>query len=53
MIEYQRSKQGEDEIVVRHVYIERRMTPLNIWLQEGRTSRWITASSNTATPSRN
>jgi len=35
MIEYQRSKQGEDEIVVRHVYIERRMTPLNIWLQEG------------------
>ena len=35
MIEYQRSKAGEDEIVVRHVYIERRMTPLNIWLHEG------------------
>ncbi|WP_019450289.1 bifunctional isocitrate dehydrogenase kinase/phosphatase [Cupriavidus sp. BIS7] len=35
MLEYQRSKDGEDEIVVRHVYIERRMTPLNIWLHEG------------------
>ncbi|QEZ45332.1 bifunctional isocitrate dehydrogenase kinase/phosphatase [Cupriavidus oxalaticus] len=35
MIEYQRGKQGEEEIVVRHVYIERRMTPLNIYLQEG------------------
>jgi len=35
MIEYQRGKDGGEEIVVRHVYIERRMTPLNIWLQEG------------------
>jgi len=35
MVEYQRSKDGQDEIVVRHVYIERRMTPLNIWLHEG------------------
>ncbi|QOT76725.1 bifunctional isocitrate dehydrogenase kinase/phosphatase [Cupriavidus basilensis] len=35
MIEYQRAKDGGEEIVVRHVYIERRMTPLNIWLQEG------------------
>jgi len=35
MLEYQRSKDGEDEIVVRHLYIERRMTPLNIWLHEG------------------
>ncbi|MEM5430688.1 bifunctional isocitrate dehydrogenase kinase/phosphatase [Cupriavidus oxalaticus] len=35
MIEYQRGKQGGEEIVVRHVYIERRMTPLNIYLQEG------------------
>nr|WP_315593411.1 bifunctional isocitrate dehydrogenase kinase/phosphatase [uncultured Cupriavidus sp.] len=35
MVEYQRGKDGMDEIVVRHVYIERRMTPLNIWLQEG------------------
>lgn len=35
MIEYQRGKDGGEEIVVRHVYIERRMTPLNIYLQEG------------------
>ena len=35
MIEYQRAKDGGEEIVVRHVYIERRMTPLNIYLQEG------------------
>ncbi|WP_066734891.1 bifunctional isocitrate dehydrogenase kinase/phosphatase [Cupriavidus sp. D384] len=35
MLEYQRSSDGSDEIVVRHLYIERRMTPLNIWLQEG------------------
>lgn len=35
MIEYQRARDGTDEIVVRHVYIERRMTPLNIYLQEG------------------
>lgn len=35
MIEYQRDKHGGEEIVVRHVYIERRMTPLNIYLQEG------------------
>lgn len=35
MIEYQRAQDGGDEIVVRHLYIERRMTPLNIWLQEG------------------
>ncbi|MGO4307650.1 bifunctional isocitrate dehydrogenase kinase/phosphatase [Cupriavidus sp. RAF12] len=35
MIEYQRGKDGGEEIVVRHVYIERRMTPLNLWLQEG------------------
>ncbi|RDK09825.1 bifunctional isocitrate dehydrogenase kinase/phosphatase [Cupriavidus lacunae] len=35
MIEYQRGKQGGEEIVVRHVYIERRMTPLNIYLTEG------------------
>ncbi len=35
MIEYQRSHRGDDEIVVKHLYIERRMTPLNIWLQEG------------------
>lgn len=35
MIEYQRARDGTEEIVVRHVYIERRMTPLNIWLQEG------------------
>ncbi|WP_423195155.1 MULTISPECIES: bifunctional isocitrate dehydrogenase kinase/phosphatase [unclassified Cupriavidus] len=35
MIEYQRARGGEEEIVVRHVYIERRMTPLNLWLQEG------------------
>jgi isocitrate dehydrogenase kinase/phosphatase len=35
MVEYQRSPEGEDEIVIRHVYIERRMTPLNIWLHEG------------------
>ncbi|MGY2490503.1 bifunctional isocitrate dehydrogenase kinase/phosphatase [Cupriavidus sp. CP313] len=35
MIEYQRGKHGGEEIVVRHVYIERRMTPLNIYLQEG------------------
>ena len=35
MIEYQRGKDGGEEIVVRHVYIELRMTPLNIWLQEG------------------
>ncbi|MBC6371149.1 bifunctional isocitrate dehydrogenase kinase/phosphatase, partial [Lactobacillus kullabergensis] len=35
MVEYQRSEDGSEEIVIRHVYIERRMTPLNIWLQEG------------------
>ena len=35
MVEYQRGRDGIDEIVVRHVYIERRMTPLNIWLHEG------------------
>ncbi|RZT38561.1 bifunctional isocitrate dehydrogenase kinase/phosphatase [Cupriavidus agavae] len=35
MVEYQRAKDGSEEIVVRHLYIERRMTPLNIWLQEG------------------
>lgn len=35
MIEYQRARDGGEEIVVRHLYIERRMTPLNIWLQEG------------------
>lgn len=35
MIEYQRGKDGGEEIVVRHVYIERRMTPLNIYLTEG------------------
>lgn len=35
MLEYQRSSDGSDEVVVRHLYIERRMTPLNIWLQEG------------------
>lgn len=35
MLEYQRGKDGVEEIVVRHVYIERRMTPLNIWLHEG------------------
>ncbi|WP_137923601.1 bifunctional isocitrate dehydrogenase kinase/phosphatase [Cupriavidus sp. 2SB] len=35
MLEYQRAKDGTDEIVVRHVYIERRMTPLNIWLKDG------------------
>ncbi len=35
MIEYQRAKDGTEEIVVRHLYIERRMTPLNIYLQEG------------------
>ena len=34
MVEYQRAKDG-GEIVVRHLYIERRMTPLNLWLQEG------------------
>lgn len=35
MVEYQRGRLGEDEIVVKHLYIERRMVPLNIWLQEG------------------
>lgn len=35
MLEYQRSKDGSEELVVRHLYIERRMTPLNIWLHEG------------------
>ena len=35
MLEYQRSSDGSDEVVVLHLYIERRMTPLNIWLQEG------------------
>ncbi len=35
MVEYQRAKDGGEEIVVRHLYIERRMTPLNLWLQEG------------------
>ncbi|MGL6156839.1 MAG: isocitrate dehydrogenase kinase/phosphatase-domain containing protein, partial [Ralstonia mannitolilytica] len=35
MVEYQRAADGSEEIVIRHVYIERRMTPLNIWLQEG------------------
>ena len=35
MVEYQRSDDGGEEIVIRHVYIERRMTPLNIWLHEG------------------
>ncbi|GJG96086.1 bifunctional isocitrate dehydrogenase kinase/phosphatase [Cupriavidus pauculus] len=35
MLEYQRGSDGADEIVVRHLYIERRMTPLNIWLQDG------------------
>ena len=27
-------EEEEDQIIVRHVYIERRMTPLNIWLTE-------------------
>lgn len=35
MIEYQRARDGTEEIVVRHLYIERRMTPLNLYLQEG------------------
>lgn len=35
MLEYQRGADGSDEVVVRHLYIERRMTPLNLWLQEG------------------
>lgn len=35
MIEYQRARDGGEEVVLRHVYIERRMTPLNLWLQEG------------------
>ncbi|MGM3275132.1 bifunctional isocitrate dehydrogenase kinase/phosphatase [Ralstonia sp. 24A2] len=35
MVEYQRAEDGSEEIVIRHVYIERRMTPLNIWLHEG------------------
>jgi isocitrate dehydrogenase kinase/phosphatase len=26
---------GKEELVIQHLYIERRMTPLNIWLQEG------------------
>ena len=35
MLEYQCGADGSDEVVVRHLYIERRMTPLNLWLQEG------------------
>jgi len=35
MIEYQRGRNGDDEIVVKHLYIERRMIPLNIVLTEG------------------
>lgn len=27
-------EEEEDQIIIRHVYIERRMTPLNIWLSE-------------------
>jgi len=26
---------NQDELVIKHVYIERRMTPLNLWLQHG------------------
>lgn len=59
-----RDGNGEMEVVLKHVYIERRMIPLNIYLQEAfdqlehpehahrRASSWSTRSSSTAMPSR-
>lgn len=56
-----RDGDGQTEVIIKHLYIERRMIPLNIYLQEAlipasptraRASRWSTASSNTAMPSR-
>jgi hypothetical protein len=46
-----------EQLIIKHLYIERRMVPLNIWLgtpkRKTTKSSWNMASSNTATPSRN
>jgi isocitrate dehydrogenase kinase/phosphatase len=55
-----RDEDGQTEVIIKHLYIERRMIPLNIYLHEAprapmtrtRASRSSAASSNTATPSR-
>lgn len=38
MVEFGRNLDGEEELVIRHLYIERRMVPLNILLQTGSDS---------------
>jgi isocitrate dehydrogenase kinase/phosphatase len=56
-----RDGDGHEEVIIKHLYIERRMIPLNIYLQEAfdagpdderATSRSSTRWWNTATPSR-
>jgi isocitrate dehydrogenase kinase/phosphatase len=56
-----RDGDGQTEVIIKHVYIERRMIPLNIYLQEAFDAgmhepapgtRSSAPSSNTATPSR-
>src|SRR3954462_6672137 len=51
-----RDGDGHEEVVIRHLYIERRMIPLNIYLQEafdaGAQEQVERASTRTATPSR-
>jgi hypothetical protein len=57
-----RDGDGQTEVIIKHVYIERRMIPLNIYLQEAfdaaghpnapRASRSSAPWSSTATPSR-
>jgi len=34
-LEFGKDIDGQDELVIKHLYIERRMTPLNIYLQNG------------------
>lgn len=38
LLEFSTNPNGESELIIKHLYIERRMTPLNIRLQEGSPS---------------
>jgi isocitrate dehydrogenase kinase/phosphatase len=38
LLEFSTNPSGESELIIKHLYIERRMTPLNIRLQEGSPS---------------